>query len=203
MQYEIRKVDELSHHGIQGQKWGVRNYQYKDGSLTEEGRKRYGSLKKSISKWGVRMKEKSEADKQAREEATERKKQNLIENGTPKQIQKNIRLFNSDELSKIERRFSTELKIQDDIERLSKSKEANQSVQNVSSNKSITDATKFVNDNTKNLQSSISNAVKAYNSVAYIHNTLRKDDPDFKAMPIIPEKEEKKKNQSQESSDSD
>lgn len=33
---------ELYHHGILGQKWGVRRYQYADGSLTDEGRKRYG-----------------------------------------------------------------------------------------------------------------------------------------------------------------
>lgn len=32
----------LAHHGIEGQKWGVRRYQNEDGSLTEEGRKRYG-----------------------------------------------------------------------------------------------------------------------------------------------------------------
>ena len=33
--------DELCHHGIKGQKWGVRRYQNKDGSLTEAGKKRY------------------------------------------------------------------------------------------------------------------------------------------------------------------
>ena len=32
----------ISHHGILGQKWGVRRYQNPDGSLTEEGRKRLG-----------------------------------------------------------------------------------------------------------------------------------------------------------------
>lgn len=31
----------LSHHGILGQKWGVRRYQNEDGSLTEAGKKRY------------------------------------------------------------------------------------------------------------------------------------------------------------------
>lgn len=31
----------LVHHGIKGQKWGVRRYQNEDGSLTAEGRKRY------------------------------------------------------------------------------------------------------------------------------------------------------------------
>ena len=31
----------LYHHGIMGQKWGVRRFQNRDGTLTEEGRKRY------------------------------------------------------------------------------------------------------------------------------------------------------------------
>ena len=33
---------ELTHHGIKGMKWGDRRFQYKDGSLTDAGRKRYG-----------------------------------------------------------------------------------------------------------------------------------------------------------------
>lgn len=32
----------LCHHGVKGQKWGVRRYQNKDGSLTDEGRRAYG-----------------------------------------------------------------------------------------------------------------------------------------------------------------
>lgn len=33
--------DILAHHGILGQKWGVRRYQNPDGSLTSAGKKRY------------------------------------------------------------------------------------------------------------------------------------------------------------------
>lgn len=34
--------EEIMHHGILGQKWGVRRYQNKDGSLTAAGKKRVG-----------------------------------------------------------------------------------------------------------------------------------------------------------------
>ena len=35
-------MSDLRHHGIKGQKWGVRRFQNADGSLTSAGRKRYG-----------------------------------------------------------------------------------------------------------------------------------------------------------------
>ena len=40
-------MSDLRHHGIKGQKWGVRRFQNSDGSLTTAGRKRYGDSKGS------------------------------------------------------------------------------------------------------------------------------------------------------------
>lgn len=43
--------DELYHHGIKGQKWGVRRYQNKDGTLTDSGKKRLAKdLKKDYKR---------------------------------------------------------------------------------------------------------------------------------------------------------
>ena len=39
--YEVVNKDELYHHGIKGQKWGVRRFQNPDGTLTEAGKERY------------------------------------------------------------------------------------------------------------------------------------------------------------------
>ena len=40
---QLIKNNVLWHSGIKGQKWGIRRYQNEDGSLTEEGKKRYGN----------------------------------------------------------------------------------------------------------------------------------------------------------------
>ena len=45
--YIIRDEEYLAHHGIKGQKWGVRRYQNEDGSLTDEGKQRYNIKKDS------------------------------------------------------------------------------------------------------------------------------------------------------------
>ena len=40
----------LSHHGILGQKWGVRRYQNSDGTLTTAGKLRYNASKQVLNK---------------------------------------------------------------------------------------------------------------------------------------------------------
>lgn len=55
----MNKENELYHFGVKGQKWGIRRYQNKDGTLTPAGRQRYGdasnvsarNLKKQVKRF--------------------------------------------------------------------------------------------------------------------------------------------------------
>lgn len=38
---ETNRTDELYHHGVKGQRWGIRRYQNEDGTLTAAGKKKY------------------------------------------------------------------------------------------------------------------------------------------------------------------
>ena len=49
MEYLVRKPNELYHYGTLGMKWGIRKYQYADGSLTPAGKIRYLKLKGNLN----------------------------------------------------------------------------------------------------------------------------------------------------------
>lgn len=98
---EVRRIpnwnpdEELYHHGIKGQRWGVRRYQNPDGSLTPAGVRRYGTVEnfnRSITKKGViqytKDKRKMKKLRQIREQkkAWEAEKERIVNSGDKKAI---------------------------------------------------------------------------------------------------------------------
>lgn len=65
--HSLKREDYLAHHGILGQKWGVRRFQNPDGTLTEEGKKRYNDDTPESETW-----KKDEAKKLTDEELRRR-----------------------------------------------------------------------------------------------------------------------------------
>ena len=55
--YGIHYDSVIEHHGIKGQKWGVRRYQNPDGTLTPLGRKKLGRLEQRVAKLGNTVKQ--------------------------------------------------------------------------------------------------------------------------------------------------
>lgn len=51
--------DWVAHHGIMGQRWGVRRFQNPDGTLTAKGRKRYNKYEKQLKKQNTRLSNKN------------------------------------------------------------------------------------------------------------------------------------------------
>lgn len=55
--YVENDYNSIYHHGIKGQKWGIRRYQNPDGTLTPEGKKHYGALIEKMKSKGMTEKE--------------------------------------------------------------------------------------------------------------------------------------------------
>lgn len=102
--------NELMHHGIRGQKWGVRRYQNADGSLTSAGKKKYGTktnfervqaAKKAASPEAMKAKrdrERAQARTEA-EIAKYKKKAGLIDKDSEKSKSSNDRPKSYKEMS--------------------------------------------------------------------------------------------------------
>lgn len=82
----------LAHHGILGMKWGIRRYQNKDGTLTPEGRKRYG-------------------DTDSSNESVDAKKARVLKSRSATELYKHAELFSDAELKQAYDRLNLEANI--------------------------------------------------------------------------------------------
>ena len=95
----LTQSNELCHWGIKGQRWGVRRYQNKDGTLTPEGQKRYND---------------SDGDDRKTSSVADRKSK-VLSSHSAKELYKNKDLFDDKELRDAYVRLSTEQNIKNMI----------------------------------------------------------------------------------------
>ena len=96
--------EELKHYGILGMRWGLRRFQNQNGSLTDEGRKRYGKGQSRKERKAEKKKEKQRKQnlakaraKKAMNKALAEKKLKYLED--PIKLNKHSDLFTTQELT--------------------------------------------------------------------------------------------------------
>ena len=113
--------DEIKHHGIKGQKWGVRRYQNADGSLTAKGKQRYGTkenferqypedVKRNVksTKKAVGVAEKAATAKQQNRERAKEARKREIKADREKQIREEAYKMSDKELRDVVNRLNME-----------------------------------------------------------------------------------------------
>lgn len=179
----------LIHSGKKGMKWGRRLYQNEDGSLTPLGRIHYGigqartkakrkaALKKAnetraAKKQAAEEAKAKEAEKKAAEEELAKKKADLLQRPTAKEIYENRHLFTYQELNAAKMRIEMERSIH------------SLEPKPVDKGKEFTDNLIKASDTIANVANSGS---KAWNAVAKIYNSVYGNKNDA-TLPMIDEK---------------
>ena len=115
------RIDELVHYGIKGQKWGRRQYQNKDGSLTPAGKERYGSKENFETQYPAEQKAAMNAVKKASDEGVKtaraareleaertRKKQRKVDKALEEATREKARQMSDQELREAVNRLNME-----------------------------------------------------------------------------------------------
>ena len=165
--------NELQHWGIKGQKWGLRRFQNKDGSLTPAGRKRYGEEEDEKSKKDG-AKPKTEPKTETEVEAPKPKtKAEVLKSGSAKDLMEFRGEISAAEYQNVFKRFEDEKKLASYSE---------------AETKSALDKFDDIMSKVDRVRVGSEKAINAYNTLAKINNAFN---PSFR----LPEIKEGKVNQ--------
>lgn len=166
----IPHSDYLAHHGIKNQKWGQRRFQNYDGSLTSEGRKRYGVGESNLSKRERKQAEKAKA-KAAKERAKVNSKKKADAQKAAEQKQKRMDYLR-DHPEKIYK-YRKEL-TQDDVTAIMQKVKFDQSLQDI--RKAETQrGMKKIESIRQNVETGLKwyqTGKNTYNAIAEVHNAI-------------------------------
>lgn len=97
----------IYHHGIKGQKWGVRRYQEENGTLTSSGRKRYADAIEKFEKKEDRKSSTSSSKKNSSKKSNQPKKK--VSSANSKKAKSNLKKVKKRKVSDItdEKRVKT------------------------------------------------------------------------------------------------
>ena len=186
-------LDELYHHGIKGQRWGIRRYQNSDGSLKPAGRKRYNDgadgirdekrkLRKKLSK--IKKKEKLEKLKSERDDLKKKvksekealkklKKDNDDKDKEPIELketveEKRARLLKSNDPKELydNKDLLTTAELNDRINRIDVEARLKSKIPTEPA------STNSLNSNVNKVQNAISKATKMYKTVDEAYSTV-------------------------------
>lgn len=166
----IPHSDYLAHHGIKNQKWGQRRFQNYDGSLTSEGRKRYGVGESNLSKRERKQAEKAkEKAAKARAKANSKKKVDAQKAAEQKQKRMDYLRDHPEKIYKYRKELT-----QDDVTEIMQKVKFDRSLQDIRKAEVQRGMKKI-----DNIRQNVENGLKwyqtgknAYNTIAEVNNAL-------------------------------
>lgn len=166
----IPHSDYLAHHGIKNQKWGQRRFQNYDGSLTSEGRKRYGVGESNLSRREKKQAEKAKAKAaKVRAKANSKKKVDAQKAAEQKQKRMDYLRDHPEKIYKYRKELT-----QDDVTEIMQKVKFDQSLQDIHKAE-VQRGMKKIEGIRQNVETGLKwyqTGKNTYNTIAEVHNAI-------------------------------